>query len=154
MGGREYVTTKKSKENLEAIETPVRFGNGGTVKDVERANTSVMDPNGTMDPVAKTNTDPRAAVFDDLSAPGPADTSESKGTLRPGLLKKVVTTEGSKAPLKNSTKKHGTLIVGHEAPLDFEEVSLHTKEKNEHLIATKVDGSVSGKGATTVELEE
>ncbi len=94
-----------------------------------------------------------AAVFDDLSASGRADVPNETGTLRPGLNKVVVTTEGSKAPLKNSTKKHGTFIVEHEAPINPSLVPEHS-EIVFTFIATKVDGPVSGKGATTVEICE
>lgn len=110
--------------------------------------TGVTEPDKPRDPVKENVTDSRTAGTDDLSAGGSADASEEVGTCIPGLKKNVVTSEGLKVPLKDSTKKHNTLIVVHENPIDLKVVAVHS-EIVKPLTAPKVDGSVSGKGAST-----
>lgn len=134
---------------MKADKTHRVFGNVGTVEHVERVDTGVTEPEKSVVPVKEKETDSITAGTDDFSAGGTADAPEVEGSCAPGLCKNVVTSEGLKVPLKDSTKKHDTFIVVHENPDDLEKVSEHPRIEVKPLTAPKVDGSVSGKGAST-----
>lgn len=139
-----------SSKVLSADEAIAVFGNLGTARDgTYTMQSSQLNYVVSTEPAKNNGHDRAPAGLEALSTEGTADDPVVVGTKVPGFLKVVVQTEGLKNPVKQSTECYDTLIVYHQIPTDSETVQVHAYEYGV-LTATKVDGSVVGKGAIAV----